>query len=414
LSEPYNVFVGIDWGQESHQVSVSDKKGDLLGERSVPHRGDALGELSDWLLTFADGDVSSIAVALEVPRGPIVDTLLERGYHVFAINPKQLDRFRDRYSVAGAKDDRRDARVLGSAVRTDPKAFRALTIDDPLTIQLREYSRHDVELGEDFQRAANRLRDLLVRTWPEVLKLSSAADEPWLWGLLALSASPDEMRTIRPARIRQLLREYRIRRLTVEDVLAVVRSPTVRLAPGVREGVRVRINDLIAQLQILHAQRRQAERLLATTLEAMTARPTDIHREHHDAAILQSLPGVGIRIAATMLAEAAQPLRDRDYHALRTLGGCAPVTKRSGKSHMVCMRTACQRRLRSAFHWWAERSVREEDRSRAHYRRLRQRGHNHARALRSVSDRLLAMLIAMLKAGTLYDADRRALVAPPA
>jgi transposase len=271
-----------------------------------------------------------------------------------------------------------------------------------------------VELGEDFQRAANRLRDLLVRTWPEILKLSSAADEPWLWGLLALSASPDEMRTIRPVRIRQLLREYRIRRLTVEDVLAVVRSPTVRLAPGVREGVRVRINDLIAQLQILHAQRRHAERLLTTTLKAMTARPDDIRREHHDAAILQSLPGVGIRIAATMLAEAAGPLRDRDYHALRTLGGCAPVTKRSGKSHMVCMRTACQRRLRSAFYWWAERSVREEDRSRAHYRRLRQRGHNHARALRGVGDRLLAMLMALLKAGTLYDAARRAVDTTPA
>lgn len=156
MSERYEVFVGIDWGEQSHQVSVSDKKGDLLGERSVPHRGDALVELSDWLLTFADGDVERIAVALEVPRGPIVDTLLERGYHVFAINPKQLDRFRDRYSVGGAKDDRRDARVLGSAIRTDPKAFRVLTIDDPLTIQLREYSRHDVELGEDFQRAANR------------------------------------------------------------------------------------------------------------------------------------------------------------------------------------------------------------------------------------------------------------------
>src|SRR5262249_61603202 len=119
-------------GPGSHQGAVSDKEGGLPGGRSGPHRGGALGELSDLLLTFADGDVSSIAVAVEVPRGPIVDTLLERGYHVFAINPKQLDRFRDRYSVAGAKDDRRDARVLGSAVRTDPKAFRALTIDDPL------------------------------------------------------------------------------------------------------------------------------------------------------------------------------------------------------------------------------------------------------------------------------------------
>ena len=32
--------------------------------------------------------------------------MVERGFQVYAINPKQLDRFRDRYSMSGAKDDR--------------------------------------------------------------------------------------------------------------------------------------------------------------------------------------------------------------------------------------------------------------------------------------------------------------------
>jgi hypothetical protein len=41
---------------------------------------------------------------------------MDRGIAVFAINPKQLDRFRDRFSPAGAKDDRRDALVLASAL----------------------------------------------------------------------------------------------------------------------------------------------------------------------------------------------------------------------------------------------------------------------------------------------------------
>jgi hypothetical protein len=49
-------------------------------------------------------------LAIEVPRGPLVEAFLERNFPVFSINPKQLDRFRDRYSSAGAKDDRRDIR----------------------------------------------------------------------------------------------------------------------------------------------------------------------------------------------------------------------------------------------------------------------------------------------------------------
>ena len=44
---------------------------------------------------------------------------MERSFAVHSINPKQLDRSRDRHSPAGAKDDRRDARVLASALRND-------------------------------------------------------------------------------------------------------------------------------------------------------------------------------------------------------------------------------------------------------------------------------------------------------
>jgi hypothetical protein len=54
--------------------------------------------------------------------------LVERGFQVYAINPKQLDRFRDRYSMSGAKDDRRDAFVLADSLRTSltTRGFRTI------------------------------------------------------------------------------------------------------------------------------------------------------------------------------------------------------------------------------------------------------------------------------------------------
>jgi hypothetical protein len=64
-----------------------------------------------------------IGVAIEMTHGPVVEALLERGFCVYGINPKQLDRFRDRFTVAGAKDDRRDARVLADSLRTDRHPF---------------------------------------------------------------------------------------------------------------------------------------------------------------------------------------------------------------------------------------------------------------------------------------------------
>jgi transposase len=408
MDTAYRVFVGIDWANATHQVWATDVDGRLLGERLVAHGGTGLAELADWLAGLAAGEAAAVAVALETPHGPIVDTLLDRGCHVFAINPKQLDRFRDRFSPAGAKDDRRDAHVLSSAVRTDPQALRQLSAGDPLTLQLREATRQDAEGQEDFRRLVNRLRDLLLRVWPELLQLVPAADEPWLWTLLRVAPTPSAGQTLPRARVRRILREHQIRRLSPDEVAAVLRTPSVYLAPGVREGVTPRIAGLLEQLWVVSAQRKQATARLTAILQALADAPAGEHgREHRDAEILQSLPGIGVRIAATMLAEAAHVLRERDYHGLRTLGGIAPVTKRSGKSRMVQMRYACQRRVRAAFYWWGMGALQRDACSRRHYDALRARGHSHARALRGVVDRLLVVLVAMLNDGTLYDANRR-------
>jgi hypothetical protein len=108
-----------------------------------------------------------------------------------------------------------------------------------------------------------------------------------------------------------------------------------------------------------------------------------------------------------MLAEASRPLAARDYHGLRAQAGVAPVTRQSGKRRLVGMRYACNARLRNAVHYWAQVSVQHDARSRGQYERLRAAGQSHARALRGVADRLLHVLIAMLRTQTLYDPARR-------
>ena len=152
MKEDYRLFVGIDWGPEHHHGWVTDATGAGIGDHRVCALGGRSPEFADWIVELAHGQVDEVAIACEMPHGAVVDGFLERGCHVFALNPKQLDRFRDRFSVGGAKDDPRDAEVLSSALRTDRRAFRRLTLDDALTIQLRELSRQDTELGEDLRR----------------------------------------------------------------------------------------------------------------------------------------------------------------------------------------------------------------------------------------------------------------------
>jgi transposase len=296
--------------------------------------------------------------------------------------------------------------VVADALRTDRRAFRAVRPGDPAILQLRELSRMLDELQVDEGRLANRLREQLYRVDAAWLTLSPAADEPWLWSVLRDTPHPDAWAQLPGPRITPALRAHRIRRLTAEAVITALRQPRLTVAPGVTDAVAIRIAALIPQLVVVHEQRTTAERQIDRLLEQLAVAEGE-PREHRDVEILRSLPGVGRMVTATMLTEATGPLADRDYLTLRSYAGAAPITKRSGKrAFFVHMRYACKRRLRQALYHWSRTSIQRDAAARAYYDGLRRRGHGHARALRSVADRWLRILVAMLKTGTLYDPSR--------
>ena len=136
----------------------------------------------DALLARAGGDPTTVARSASKCRaGRWWNCCVERGFAVYAINPKQMDRFRDRFTPAGPRMIARDALVIGDSLRTDPQAFRRVRLDHPLIIQLREWSRIDEDLGVELTRLTNQLRDLVYRIAPGLLALCPAADEPWFW-----------------------------------------------------------------------------------------------------------------------------------------------------------------------------------------------------------------------------------------
>jgi transposase len=410
MSEPeYEFFVGVDWGSETHTVCVLDRDRRQVAARDVPHSGVGLAALADELAALAPSEPGRIAVAIEVPRGAIVDTLLERGMHVFSINPKQLDRFRDRHTVAGAKDDRRDAFVLADSLRTDRPAFRRVQPDHPRVVELRELSRIDDDLGQELRRLSNRLWEQLHRFFPQILTLCPAADDPWFWALLDRVPTPAHAQRLPVKTVAAVLKAYRIRRFTVEAIRYALQAPALHVAPGTVEAASAHIALLLPRLRLLHEQRTRVGARLEALLEELGTE--DVPGEHRDVTILRSLPGVGRLVAATVLAEAARPLAERDYQTLRAHGGIAPVTRRSGKKLSVSMRYGCNPRLRNAFYHWARTSVQNDPHCRAHYDRLRSQGHGHPRALRGVADRSLGVLVAMLTSRTLYDPERRRKIA---
>jgi transposase len=402
------LFVGVDLGDNRFQVCIVSPTGAGSEERSFTHDGDGIGEAIVWLKAAAVERASRIAIAIESPRGAVVAGFLEAGFEVFSINPKQLDRFRDRFTVAGSKDDRLDARVLGDSLRTDPRAFRRLNADPGWLVRMRQASRMEDELKQECRRSANRLRAVLHEYHVELLALLPAADEPWFWDLVAVASTPNLGAQLRPKQAAKLLAEHRIRRITAQDVIERLRRRPAPAMPGVVEAGSTHARMLVPRLHLLTQQLTQCQTQIQTLLDELGAEdPPEQTSEHRDALILRSLPGAGRYVVATMLTEAYWALQQRDYRFLRALCGVAPVTEQSGRSRFVHMRRTCNHRLRNAVHHWAWNATLVDPHFARLYKDMRSHGLTHARALRGVADRLLNVTVAVLKNATLYDASLR-------
>lgn len=399
MVEGFEVWVGIDWARGHHDVCVVEAQGKVVGERRFEHGGEGLQKLCEWLREW--GEPARVAVSIETPRGPVVETLQERGFAVFSINPKQLDRFRDRFSLAGCKDDRLDARVLAESLRTDQVRFRRLPLASAAELELRECSRLCDELQQERQRWLNRLREALWRYFPALLELSADIDTDWFLELCTWVPTPTEARSVTAAELEAFLRTHRVRCIDAPTALERLRARSLAVPDSIVRATQHHVALCIEHLRLLNQQHRRELRRLD---ELTTQLAEEQHKqEQRDVEILRSLPGVGRIILATLFAEASEPLRNRDYHALRALSGAAPVTRRSGKSHQVCARRACNGRLRDAMYHCSRLAMQRDDGYQQRYRSLRKRGKTHGHALREIADHLLLVGCALLRTGQMYD-----------
>jgi len=380
------LFVGIDWGSKEHAACVVDDEGKVLRQWEFAHSGEAIKGWVEQLLEMVDGDASRLHVSIETPHGAVVESLMDRGVAVFSINPKQLDRFRDRHSVSGAKDDTLDAFVLADSLRTDMKLFRPVKLAGPALLQLRDMSRLYDSLTEQVLALGSQVREQLQRYYVQLRDLGQWHDEPWLWDLFEAAPTPQKLQTLRQSDVKAILKRHRIRRYKPLPLLkSLQEQQPLTVAPGVAEAASARIVMMLPILRVTHEQRRACEKRLDRVLKTPPVKGDADEKTHRDAELLLSLPGMGKHNGATMLAEAGSALQERDYQALRKLCGVAPVTQRTGgkkkkKNPTVLMRRACSERLRNAVHHWANVAMQVDPRTRTHYAKLRAKGHSHGRA----------------------------------
>ncbi len=259
MTQPYDGYAGVDWASQTHHVCVTDQDGRKAKERSFPHGGEGLLAMAKWIQAQTGAEVDRIAVGIEVPHGPVVEGLAEQGFHVHAINPKQLDRFRDRFSPAGSKDDSKDALVLASSLRTDRHCFRKVDIADPEAVEIRMASREIQELKEERVRVAHRVRQKLWRYYPAMLDASRDPCEPWIIELWRRAPTPEQGKRLRLSTLEALLKKHRIRRISARELKDILGQTPMRVVPGVASGTVKYLGRAFKRLEILRGMIQDAQ-----------------------------------------------------------------------------------------------------------------------------------------------------------
>jgi transposase len=339
-----------------------------------------------------------VAIGIETDKGPWVQALVAAGYAVYAVNPRQVARYRDRHGTSGAKSDQGDAHTLADMVRTDRHQLRVIAGDTPQAQAVKVVARAHQTLIWDRQRHALRLRAALLDFFPAALAAFDELTAPETLRLLA--KAPDPAAAARLSRAQVLAELKRAGRrgglqARAEAIVAALRSEQLTQPPAVAAAYAATVRSLTALIEAFNAQ-----------IAAMGKQVAACFGQARDAEIYLSQPGLGQILAARALGEFGDdPDRYANPKARKNYAGTSPITVQSGKKRTVLARFVHNDRLADALHQQAFCALTHSPGARAYYDAIRARGASHHAALRQLANRLVGILHGCLKTRTLYDED---------
>ena len=390
------LLVGIDWAERHHDVCVMAADGSVLARERITDGVAGVARLHELIASWAE-EPAEVVVGIETDRGLLVGALVAAGYQVVAVNPLAASRYRERHTISRAKSDRGDARMLADLVRTDRHHHRPAKGDSGLAEAVKVLARGHQQLVWARQRQANIVRSALRAFYPAAL--AAFGNDPGgrdAVAVLGLAPTPELGRALSHAELVAALRRAGRRRQVdarAAAIQAALASQQLEAPPVVAAAYGQVVAAAVAVIASLSGQ-----------LASLEAALTSAFGAHRDAGIVRSQPGLGVVLAARVLAEFGDdPDRYVSAKARKAYAGTAPITRASGQRQVVLARAVGNRRLSTACHLWAFAALTGSAGARRYYDAHRARGATHHQALRALANRLVGILHGCLRHRQAYD-----------
>lgn len=396
--------IGIDVAKEFHWAVITapnpiSAKVEVLLSRRVDNSPNAIADLIATIQGIANDRFDEVLAGIDILGG--IARLLEVMLLAAGIDTRHVPGLAvkvNRRATRGGehKSDPRDARVIADLLRSreDLRTLEPRSSEDTALVLLVSRRRELVEYQTD--RIA-RLRDLLCSIHPGLERVTDPRRKASL-ALLARYVTADEIcRAGRNRMLRHLRTTGRHNASVLDRIIDAAlaaaheqRSHAVAI-PG--EGVAAAIVKEIAN-ELLG---------LRDTITAVDDAIAKQLGQHSDAALIQTMPGMGVILTAELIAAMGNFNRFPTPSQLASAAGIAPTLQQSGKVRYLQRATSGDRTLKRVFYQSAFCALQRDPVSRAYYDRKRAEGKTHHKAVIALARRRVDVLHAILRTGQPYE-----------
>ena len=386
-------YMGVDWGDRLHQVYVGDEEGKKVKETKVPESVEGLAEFGRWL-NEQKAQGYELWAAIEKPAGRIVDFLLDHVVEVYPVNPKAVDRVRDRYRMSGSKSDAFDAYVLAEFLRTDHAHLRVLRPSSEKAQELKMLCRDQRRVGRHKSRLLQQLSTTLKEYYVRPLEAFEDIETEVALDFLSGYPTPEHLGALSAKEFKRFAKKHHLSVQRREELWEKLQKPQLKLPEHVVRAKAQLLEVLIDQL-----------RVAIKAVKIYNAKVESFFASSPAARIAKTLPGgKGGTLVAAIWAELGDAKsRWQSFRHLQAEAGAVPVTKASGKSRVVHFRFACNKHLRYAMYWFSFVSLNHSEWAKIYYRQQRAQGHSHPEALRALGAKWLKIIFVMWRDNKPYD-----------
>ena len=396
--QPYAFFVGIDWANDKHDISVFDAQGRSFS-CTIDHSTEAIDAFVSDLLSKANG--LPIAIILEQSKGSLIHALMLRENVVlFPVNPKQFSSYRESFRTTKAKSDKDDAILLARMLVERHGQMNAWKPDDEDTRLLNRLCSTRRKWVEQRTSLGQRLLDLVKSYFPAILSIADSKlyEHPLLLEILRKWPDPRELKRANPKVLTALLVQHGVKNEAQQQEFV----DRLRNAPiHSRDSTLLLVASVEAKAMVKQlASCQELIELLDQEIKAALAK-------HPDASLFTTLRGAGAALAPRLLtAFGTDRSRFKNAEEVASYVGIAPVTKQSGKSCIVVRRRACSKYLLQTFHEFASAAAKWCPWSKAYYKLQQSKGMKRHAILRKLAYRWIRILFSVWQTRTPFDQNR--------